>query len=340
MDAARLAAPRRQTCEQSRENSVARAMLSSPPRAMPRRLLFAFACLVATLFAPAVARAQTVQLFVGLLVGRHHRVRVHLRGRRQPRALPLRERRLPHLRRHRRHQHAAPAEPEPRRSQLHRLRAEPADGLHARSCPGFSGGDEASVQAWAGTVDCTQDTNRVSTAGMLARVLAGGRLLRPGPRDDVADHHDERLCARRPALLGASPSPAPASPRPTTRRSTTAPTGESRVPRADQRRGRAHLHLLHPGQLDRQRPRHRLRVLAEHRPRRAAAARDERAADRATRCSPSTGPRPAPIPTSSASPSTATLPPAAPPRAAARAAARWAPARTATSATARSTSAT
>jgi hypothetical protein len=32
---------------------------------------------------------------------------------------------------------------------------------------GFSGGDEATVQAWACTVDCTQDTNRVSTAGVL-----------------------------------------------------------------------------------------------------------------------------------------------------------------------------
>ena len=32
---------------------------------------------------------------------------------------------------------------------------------------GFSGCDEATVQAWAGTVDCTQDTNRVSTAGTL-----------------------------------------------------------------------------------------------------------------------------------------------------------------------------
>jgi hypothetical protein len=32
---------------------------------------------------------------------------------------------------------------------------------------GFSAGDSASVQAWAGTVDCTQDTNRVSTAGTL-----------------------------------------------------------------------------------------------------------------------------------------------------------------------------
>jgi hypothetical protein len=32
---------------------------------------------------------------------------------------------------------------------------------------GFSSQDEASVQAWAGTEDCTQDTNRVSTAGTL-----------------------------------------------------------------------------------------------------------------------------------------------------------------------------
>jgi len=32
---------------------------------------------------------------------------------------------------------------------------------------GFSAGDDATVQAWAGTVDCTQDTNRVTTAGTL-----------------------------------------------------------------------------------------------------------------------------------------------------------------------------
>ena len=32
---------------------------------------------------------------------------------------------------------------------------------------GFNGGDSASVQVWAGTVDCTQDTNRVTTAGTL-----------------------------------------------------------------------------------------------------------------------------------------------------------------------------
>jgi hypothetical protein len=30
---------------------------------------------------------------------------------------------------------------------------------------GFSGADQASVQAWAGTTDCTQDSSRVSTAG-------------------------------------------------------------------------------------------------------------------------------------------------------------------------------
>jgi MYXO-CTERM domain-containing protein len=32
---------------------------------------------------------------------------------------------------------------------------------------GFAAADMATVQAWAGTVDCTQDTNRVSTAGTL-----------------------------------------------------------------------------------------------------------------------------------------------------------------------------
>jgi hypothetical protein len=32
---------------------------------------------------------------------------------------------------------------------------------------GFQGGDEASVQVWAGVEDCTQDTNRVTTAGTL-----------------------------------------------------------------------------------------------------------------------------------------------------------------------------
>jgi hypothetical protein len=142
-------------------------MLNWPPRAMPRSLLFAWLSLFATLFAAGSARAQVSSSSSGSSSGGTTTGSESIS--------------------------AGVANPErylyesgvcngcaatdvtntPRPQNLN------PEGVNFTDCEqdlrmdftlilsGFSAGDSASVEAWAGTTDCTQDTNRVSTAGTL-----------------------------------------------------------------------------------------------------------------------------------------------------------------------------
>jgi hypothetical protein len=133
---------------------------------MLRRLLFAFACLVATLLVPASVRAQTASSSSGSSSGGTSGNETISAGVANP------ERYL--------YENgvcatcsATDVTETPRPQNLN------PEGVNYTDCEqdlkmvftlilsGFSAGDEATVQAWAGTVDCTQDTNRVSTAGVL-----------------------------------------------------------------------------------------------------------------------------------------------------------------------------
>jgi hypothetical protein len=132
---------------------------------MPRRLLFAFACLVATLFAPAIARAQTASSSGSSSGG--------TTGSESIAASVANPERWLYQNGISSSASATDVTNTPRPQNLN------PEGVNFTDCEqnlrmdftllltGFSAGDDANVETWAGTVDCTQDTNRVSTAGVL-----------------------------------------------------------------------------------------------------------------------------------------------------------------------------
>ncbi len=145
-------------------------MLICPPRAMPRRLLFACFSLLATLSAMAAAapaRAQTASSSSGSSSGGS------TTGSESISAGIANPSRILYENGVCNGCASTDVTNTPRPQNLN------PEGVNFTDCEqnlrmdfslilsGFSGGDEASVQAWAGTVDCTQDTNRVTTAGTL-----------------------------------------------------------------------------------------------------------------------------------------------------------------------------
>jgi len=170
MDAATLAAILPPSCGNPEENPVARAMLICPPRAMPRRLLFACLSLLATAFAMAAAapaRAQTASSSSGSSSGGS------ATGSESISAGVANPSRFLYQNGVCNGCAATDVTNTPRPQNLN------PEGVNFTDCEqdlrmdftlilsGFAGGDSASVQIWAGTEDCTQDTNRVSTAGTL-----------------------------------------------------------------------------------------------------------------------------------------------------------------------------
>ncbi len=131
---------------------------------MPRRLLFAFACLVATLLAPASARAQTASSSGSSSGGAGGSESIAAGVANPSRFL---------------YENGLSSNPSSATDVTNTPRAQNLnpEGVNFTDCEqdlrmdftliltGFSAGDYASVQTWAGTVDCTQDTNRETTAG-------------------------------------------------------------------------------------------------------------------------------------------------------------------------------